>query len=257
MDSIRRCINSAGPVSRIQLPAVPQLDQELVLGLDAVKALDCWQGRCGEIFTVTDPQLGEYRARIIAIADSSVTLLPFEKIPTTESQIRLELLQALPEKERFELIIQKATELGVARIVPFLSAKSISLAERDSQQKKSHRWPDVLLRAARQCRRAEIPELSPVLEWELALEQCGAAELALICYEGQGTWPLAEALHGFRGQRVALMVGPEGGFSAEEIEQARDRGVLPVGLGPRVLRTETAAIIAAGVIQFALGDLGR
>jgi len=256
MDSIRKCTNRAGPISRIRLPAVPEIETEITLGVDAVEALDCWFGRVGEIFTVTDPQQNEYRARIVAIEPDSVTLLPFSQITPTESLIRLELLQALPEKERFELVLQKATEIGVARIIPYLSVKSTTLSERDAGQKKSHRWPDVLLRASRQCRRAEIPELSPVIEWNEALDQCVAAEMSLICYEGEGAWPLAEAIKDFRGQRIALMVGPEGGFSAEEIEQARKRGVLPVGLGPRTLRTETAAIIAAGVIQFALGDLG-
>ncbi|MBE9486447.1 MAG: RNA methyltransferase, partial [Chloroflexi bacterium] len=142
-------------------------------------------------------------------------------------------------------------------IAPYVSIHSATLAERDAGQKKSHRWPVVVLRAARQCRRAEIPELSPVLSWSEALNHCADAELSLVCYEGAGTWPLAEALNGFSAGRVALMIGPEGGFTEEEIAEARSRGLLPVGLGPRILRTETAAIIAAGVIQYAVGDLGR
>lgn len=256
MTSIRKCINSGGFVSRIRVPNAPQLEEKLVLGPEAVSALECWQGRCGEIFTVTDPLLREFRARVTAKDSTSVTLQPFASVAATESLVRIELLQALPEKERLELVLQKATELGVARIVPYLSTHSTTLEEREAGQKKSHRWPDVLLRAARQSRRAEIPELSPIVRWEEALDQCVDAELSLLCYEGEGSWPLADALKGFRGQRVALMVGPEGGFSPDEIEQARGRGVLPVGLGPRILRTETAAITAVGVIQYALGDLG-
>lgn len=257
MDSIRKCINAAGELSRIRLSAAPPLNRELVLGADARTALDCWRGRVGEIVTLTDPQLQEYRARVVAIDQASVTLLPFVQVAASESPLRMTLLQALPEKERFELVLQKATEIGVVRIVPYLSERSTTLAERDAGQKKSHRWPNVLLRAARQCRRAEIPELAPVCSWQDALAECAAAELSLVCFEGEGTWPLAEALKGFCGQRVALMVGPEGGFSAEEIEQARGMGVLPVGLGPRILRTESAAILAAGIIQYALGDLGN
>jgi len=253
----RKCINSAGELSRIRLSAAPRLNQQLQLGGNARAALDCWRGRVGEIVTLTDPQLLEYRARVIAIDPSSVTLLPFAQVAATESPLRITLLQALPEKERFELVLQKATEIGVVRIVPYLSERSTTLDERDAGQKKSHRWPNVLLRAARQCRRAEIPELAPVLDWQEALEECAAAELSLVCYEGEGTWPLAEALKGFCGQRISLMVGPEGGFSAAEIEQARGFGVLPVGLGPRILRTESAAILAAGIIQYSLGDLGN
>ncbi|NOY14501.1 MAG: RNA methyltransferase, partial [Deltaproteobacteria bacterium] len=196
-------------------------------------------------------------ARIIAKDETSVTLRPFSAVTAMESQLRIELLQALPAKERFELVLQKATEIGVARIVPYCSARSSTLPERDSRQKKSHRWPDILLRAARQSRRAEIPELSADISWQQALAQCAAAELSLLCYEGAGCRPLAEALRGFNGRRIALMIGPEGGFTPAEIEQARSLGILPVGLGPRILRTETAAIVAAAIIQFALGDLGR
>ena len=235
MDSTRKCINSAGEISRFRLTEAPQLEQPLVLGADALAALDCWRGRVGEIVTLTDPQLQEYRARVVAFDQSSVTLLPFVQVAASESPLRITLLQALPEKERFELVLQKATEIGVVRFVPYLSEHSTTLVERDAGQKKSHRWPNVLLRAARQCRRAEIPELSPVVDWQDALAECAAAELSLICYEGEGIWPLAEALKGFCGQRVALMIGPEGGYSAEEIDQARILGVLRVGLGPRLL----------------------
>lgn len=257
MDSNRKCINLAGSLSRVLLPNVPVLDEEIRLGPEALQALDCWCGRIGEIFTVIDPQLSEYRARIVAKDAFSVTVLPFLQVAPTESPVRIELFQAIPEKERLELVLQKATEIGVSRIVPYHSSRSITVQERDAGQKKSHRWPDVLLRAARQCRRAEIPELSPVLDWEEALDQCVEAEMSLICYEGEGCWPLAEVIKDFRGQRIALMVGPEGGFCLAEVEQARSRGVLPISLGPRILRTETAAIIAAGVIQFTAGDLGN
>jgi len=256
MVSTRKCINRAGSGSRIQLPEVPQLEVEITLGVDAVYAISCWCGRIGEIVTVTDPQQCEYRARITAVSKSSIKLIPFAQVAATESFVRIELFQALPEKERFELVLQKATELGVSRITPYLSAKSTTLAKRDAGQKKSHRWPDVLLRAARQCRRAQIPELSPVMGWHDALEQCAAADLALICYEGSGTRSFVEEIKGFRDLQIAVMVGPEGGFRSDEIEQACSLGVVPVRLGPRILRTETAAIAAVCGIQFAIGDLG-
>jgi 16S rRNA (uracil1498-N3)-methyltransferase len=83
------------------------------------------------------------------------------------------------------------------------------------------------------------------------------ADLALLCFEGADALPLAEVVRGFSGRTVALLIGPEGGFSDQEVVQARSYGLTPIDLGPRILRTETAAIIAAGIIQYALGDLGR
>lgn len=255
--SIPGCINGGGPHSRIQLPVVPVLERELQCGPELLAALNCWRARCGEIITVCDPQQEEYRARITALSAETVTLLPFSRIRATESPVRIQLLQALPEKERFELILQKATEIGVSRIVPLISQRSISLQQRDAGQKKSHRWPDVLLRAARQCRRAKLPELFPVTAWEPALALAAQADLALLCYEGAGTAPLAEILQGFTGCSIALIVGPEGGFCDAEVEQARCCGVVPIDLGPRILRTETAALMVAGIVQYTLGDLGR
>lgn len=256
-DLSRRCVNDGGAASRICLPAVPQLDEEICLDSTARAALRSWRARSGEVFTVCDPQQRQYRARVTALTEDSVTLLPFAQIPGTESPVMIDIFQALPEKERFELVLQKITEIGAGRIVPYTCSRSTTLAERDSGQKKSHRWPNVVLRAARQCRRAEIPELYPVLDWQQALSLCAEADLALLCYEGEGARPIGKALEPFGGQRVALMVGPEGGFGKEEAQQARSYGIQPIGLGPRILRTETAAIVATGVIQYALGDLGR
>ena len=255
--SIPKCINQGGLLSRILLPEVPVLEKELQLPSETLSSLGNWGARVGEIFTVCDPQRQEYRARITAIGNDFVTVLPFVRICSSESPIHISLFQALPEKERFELILQKATEIGVNRIVPFTCQRSTSLRERDAGQKKSHRWPGVLLRAARQCRRAEIPELFPVLSWQQVLEASAAqADLSLICYEGPGTVRLAEVMKTSSPRKVALIIGPEGGFPPQEIEQAISVGVVPVGLGPRILRTETAAILAAALIQFSLGDLG-
>ena len=256
-DLIPRCINGGGEASRIRLPMVPTIDEALRLGSEALPALHAWQARPGEIVTVSDPQQREYRARLTALDADSANLIPFALVPPSESPLRIHLLQALPEKERFELILQKGTEIGVSRIVPFTCRRSTTLRERDAGQKKSHRWPDVLLRAARQCRRAELPELFPVLDWGQTLSVAVAADLALLCFEGVGTLPLADALRSFSGSSIALIVGPEGGFALDEVEQAKRRGVIPIGLGPRILRTESAAIIASGIIQHVLGDLGR
>jgi len=257
LDSTRTCINSGGSLSVIRLPVVPQLDAELILNEVDCGPLQVWRARPGEIFTVTDPEGSNYRARVVACETDRAVLIPFATCSHNESFLHLEVYQAIPERERFELILQKLTELGVARIVPFTSQRSISQQERDAGQKKSHRWPDVLLRAARQCRRTTVPELGATLDWSACLQQAAQAELTLLLYEGQDRWAFHETVKKFRGQRVALIVGPEGGFTTGEVEQARQLGVLPVGLGPRLLRTETAAITGAALVQYQLGDLGE
>ncbi|MBE0597516.1 MAG: 16S rRNA (uracil(1498)-N(3))-methyltransferase [Desulfuromonadales bacterium] len=254
---IPACVNDGGAGSLVQLEAVPPLDEPVVLTSQAVAALGRWQPRPGEIYTVVDPYRTFYRARLIEWTPEKGVVIPFQRLSRpVESPVAVEVYQALPEKERFELILQKLTEIGVARIVPYISQRSTTVEERDAGQKKSHRWPQVILRAARQCRRGMLPELYPVLSWDQATWLATSADLKLLLFEGEAPWSLREALRNERPARVALVVGPEGGFAPEEAEAARNLGFLPVSVGPRLLRTETAAIVGAALVQYGLGDLG-
>jgi 16S rRNA (uracil1498-N3)-methyltransferase len=251
------CVNKGGEGSIVRLDAVPELESEFSLSPKAAAALECWQARPGEIVTVVDPELSFYRARLTGLDAAGGVLVPFHRFNRpVESQVAIEVYQALPQKERFELVLQKLTEIGVTRIVPYTSSRSTTPEERDAGQKKSHRWPEVILRAARQCRRAMLPELSPVLDWDGALSEARHADLKLMLFEGEAQLTLREALKGVNANRIALLVGPEGGFTEGEVEDARTLGFLPVSLGPRILRTESAAIVGAALLQYALGDLG-
>ena len=249
------CVNSGGPASIVRLESVPSLETVYPLCAAALTALAAWRARPGAIVTLVDPEQTCYRARLVASGEAW-QVVPFERLNRpAESRVDLQVYHALPEKERFELVLQKLTELGATRIVPMTTRRSATLEERDAGQKKSHRWPEVVLRAARQCRRAMLPELGTVTAWDGATAAAARADLRLILYEGEAGWGFDEALAGQRPGRVALLVGPEGGFAPEEVAEARDLGFLPVSLGPRILRTETAAIAAAAVLQYALGDL--
>lgn len=250
----RSCVNSGGAGSSLRLPGVPECDREIVLGDVSATVLRHWQARPGEILTAVDAQGGCWRLRLTGL--SPPRGVPFARLPRpVESPLALEVYQALPSRERFELVLQKLTELGVTRIVPVETARSVTRAERDAAQAKSHRWPDVILRAAKQCRRALLPELYLPVPLAAALALAGPAERKLLLYEGEQGLSLAAALAGPRPQQVALLIGPEGGFAAEEVVAARAAGFLTVGLGPRLLRTETAAIAAAALVQGMLGDL--
>lgn len=174
--------------------------------------------------------------------------MPFAVVADPEPSTRLVLFQALPEKERFELVLQKAVELGVDAIVPFVCRHSTSLAERDAGQRKSHRWPDVILRAARQCRRRILPELYPVLEWEQVLSLAAELSRTYFCHPTPGARPLVQALGENIGASLGLVVGPEGGFAGDEAAAATASGLRPVFLGPRMLRTETAAIASLSLM---------
>jgi 16S rRNA (uracil1498-N3)-methyltransferase len=165
------------------------------------------------------------------------------------------LFQALPGKERIELIIQKAVELGVKTIVPFKSKHSISLQEREAIQPKAHRWQYIALKAAKQCRRAIVPCVAPYCSFEQALEQTRPSELKIILLEKEEKRlaPLIRSMP--PPKNIALMVGPEGGWDVEEVERAREEGFFSGSLGGRILRTETAAIAACAILQYEWGGL--
>lgn len=251
------CVNGGGPGSLLQLPVVPVCEREIDLGPASLAVLHRWSARPGEILTATDPAGAVWRLRLTGLGATAYGI-PFVRLGRpAESPLAIDVYQAVPAKERFELVLQKLTELGVTRIVPVVTQRSTTPAQRDAGQPKSHRWPAVILRAAKQCRRARLPELYPAtaLAGALALAMAGTAELKLLLYEGEQTWTLTEAIGDLRPAHVALLVGPEGGFAAGEVAAARAAGFLPVSLGPRILRTETAAIAATALLQGLLGDL--
>jgi 16S rRNA (uracil1498-N3)-methyltransferase len=234
------------------------------------KNLLLWEPRAGEAVTVSTTDGKLFRARVTELKGTSARLLVFEECGVVKPSPAITLLQALPDKERMELVIEKTTELGVSRIVPFKSNKAISLGQREAKQRKAHRWGRVALRAARQSRRQSIPELLSYRNFPDALKAVNG-ELKIMLLEGGGIKPLKEVLkeghgpggHGPGGhgplvsnggiKEVALIVGPEGGFDAEEVEGAAKAGFIPACLGQRILRTETAAIIGVGIIRYELG----
>jgi 16S rRNA (uracil1498-N3)-methyltransferase len=153
-----------------------------------------------------------------------------------------------------ELIIQKATELGVSTILPFKSERSVSLEERDAKQRKSHRWQEVAVKAVQQSRRAKVPRIESYRSFQETLEVCRAEGLKILLCEKEGE-SLKMILRQYLPRKIYAMVGPEGGFTEEEVKLAKAGGFIPIKLGQRILRTETAAITLIGILQYELGDL--
>lgn len=237
------------------------LDQKVVIGKEVIiegpplEALRFQGGRIGSILTLTNSEGKDFRGRVLRLSGKRASVLTFETFQSpTESPLEIILLQALPEKERMELIIQKATELGVSAIVPFKSEKSISLKEREAKQKKAHRWQEIAIKAVQQSRRAKVPKIEHYRPFAEALEYCREEGLKILLWEKEGE-SLKKILKLLLPRKIYIMVGPEGGFSEEEVTLAKNQGFIPVKLGQRILRTETAAITLIGILQYELGDL--
>jgi len=242
-------------MDRIVLDRKVDKGEEVLIKGPPLEALRLQRARVGGLVTLTDCEGNDFRGRVIRLSKEEASVLIYDAFPSsTESFLEVILLQALPEKERMELIIQKATELGVSTIIPFKSGKSISLEEREAKQKKAHRWQEIAVKAVQQSRRARVPRVEHYRSFHEALEICRGDGLKILLWEKRGE-PLREILRKNHPQKVYAMIGPEGGFTEEEVALAKEKGFIPVKLGQRILRTETAAIALVGILQYELGDL--
>lgn len=176
--------------------------------------------------------------------------------------IRLTLLCGLLKGEKQDFVVQKATELGTARIVPVACRRSVPQLDSDRGEKKQQRWQRIALAAAQQCRRLDVPEVTAPTAWAEALKRPETTRppIRLLLYEGVAP-PLGAVLRrafdggagsGGRDRVVEILIGPEGGFTADEVIAAIEAGFVPASLGPLTLRAETAVVAALAVVRYAL-----
>jgi 16S rRNA (uracil1498-N3)-methyltransferase len=201
---------------------------------------------------------GEYEARVGLIARSSVSVLVGARHATDrESPLEVTLLQGIARGEKMDLVLQKSTELGVAAIRPLLSLRSNVRLKGDNEERKHEHWLGVIRSACEQCGRNRIPQLLPALRVADALVDLQQPVRLLLepDAQAQGLRQLLPLNSEAATTPIVLLVGPEGGFDAAEIQAAHAAGFRSCRMGPRVLRTETAALAALATLQALAGDL--
>jgi 16S rRNA (uracil1498-N3)-methyltransferase len=197
----------------------------------------------------------EYRCELVELGEEQIIAkIMWVQEADTELPSRICLFQGLPKGDKMELIIQKAVELGVYEIVPVATKRAVVKLDEKKEAAKRKRWNAISESAAKQSKRTIIPEVKPVLSFAQALEYAKHYEKKLIPYElAEGMDRTREIFAGIRsGDSVALFIGPEGGFDEKEIEAAQEAGLLPITLGKRILRTETAGMTVLSVLMFQL-----
>jgi 16S rRNA (uracil1498-N3)-methyltransferase len=170
----------------------------------------------------------------------------------TEATTKIHLMVALTQREKFEWILQKCCEIGVDQITPILCERSIQLSLSDFEKKKN-RWERILKEAAEQSRRGLIPVLNSPAPIQAAIQE--SAPKKIIAWEKEENNRLVDIFSHQKITDITLMIGPEGGFSEQEFQAAQASGWIPVSLGQRILRMETAAIVACGIILHLSGDI--
>ena len=214
----------------------------------------------GEDVILSSADGPEYHTTIVKVEKKSV-LLKVEGIDETsrESKLDITLCQSLPKSKKMDLIIQKCTELGVRRFIPFTSTRSISRLDGKEAAGKVKRWETIALEASRQCGRRFIPPVDNVMKLDDLLQKMVDLDddkvFKLIPWESEDNKGLRQ-LSDSETKRVILLIGPEGGFSSEEVDRAKRAGFIPISLGKRLLRTETAGIATVSMLQYIWGDMG-
>ena len=206
----------------------------------------------GECVTVCDMKGRVHHCVLESLDGETVTARILESNGReNESPVYIHLFQAYPKSDKLEWIIQKAVELGVSEITPFESERVIKRPKADRIAHITERNERIAEEAAKQCGRSVIPRVNAPIRFDEVLLRASDAELCLFCYEGDGTRSIKKicAEHP-EVHRIALVIGSEGGFSSGESEAARKAGLQMAGLGPRILRCETAPIYALSALSF-------
>ncbi|HWP91232.1 MAG TPA: 16S rRNA (uracil(1498)-N(3))-methyltransferase [Thermodesulfobacteriota bacterium] len=194
----------------------------------------------------------EYEGKITEINKREVKVLIRESRDVkTESGLNITLLQGIPKGDKMDWIVEKSTELGVRTIIPVITERS-----QIRESRKIQRWQRIANESIKQCGRVKAPKILTPLTFDAAIKFNNNSKLKLMFYEKAETRLINNMKNTIQPiDDITLLFGPEGGFSENEVKLAIEEGFTPIGLGPRILRTETAGIVALSILQFLFGDI--
>lgn len=234
-------------------------------GDDAHHALRVMRMKAGDRFLCSDGTGREALVEVTDIAKAQVIARVVERLaPLAEPLVKVWIAQSLPKGDKMETIIQKGTEIGAVKFIPFMSVRGIVKYEEGKEQKRLIRWRKIAKEAAEQAHRNIIPEIEPPCRWQQVIERAKEVDLALLCFEQAGRLQFRQIISTLRTERpvgaqmtILLMIGPEGGFSTAEVTEAEQAGWRMISLGRRILRTETAALVGLSCILYEFGEMGE
>jgi 16S rRNA (uracil1498-N3)-methyltransferase len=234
-------------------------------GDDARHLAAVMRSKPGDCFIACDGKGRDVLAKIVSVDKENVQADITEELTSqAEMAWKVTVAQSLPKGDKLEIVIQKGTEAGATSFQPFLSHRTVVQYDERKEAKRLDRWRKIAKEAAEQSHRSIVPNVQTVSTWKALLKQFAEYELILFCYEEEGRsgGGLRDLLSSFRSQmttvspRILIIIGPEGGFTAQEADAAVASGAKLIGLGRRILRTETAALYALACLAYESGELG-
>lgn len=234
------------------------LDTEMsIQGSDAHHISKVLRLQVGDQIVVVAPDGSTGTAQISSITIDKVMLILQETVAEEkEAPINIYLAQALPKSDKMDYIVQKSVELGVKEIYPMEAEHCIVQYDHVKRNARCERWQKIAVEAAKQCGRTVVPTVKPIAGLAAVLAAADADTIVIMLYEGQAVQGLKQALAEHKAEKYLLLIGPEGGFSAKEVALCQNHGACIVTLGPRILRTETAALAGVAAVMYEYGDLG-
>jgi 16S rRNA (uracil1498-N3)-methyltransferase len=229
-----------------------------ITGDDVKHIVRVMRMEAGEEVIVCDGLGHAYRVELTELGDGAVQGKIVEILTQSpEADVKITLAQGLPKGDKMELIVQKGTEVGIHRFVPLDMARCVVQYDAKKEQKRRERWQKIAKEAAEQAHRNLIPSIAEPMSFKQLMSSLDGFDLVVVPYEGEKARGLREVLADHPdAKHIAVLIGPEGGIAESEIETALAKGALPVTLGPRILRTETAGLVAATCIYYHYGQVG-
>jgi len=226
----------------------------LITGGDVKHIYKVLRLKPGDNIIINDLNGEEYLGEISEIIKECVKVVIREKLDVNnEPSVKIHLFQGVPKSSKMDFIIQKCCEVGVNEFTP-IQTKRTELDLKDI--KKIDRWQRIALESSKQSKRSLIPKVNEAISFSIFLKQLANFSMIIVPYEEENSFGIKELLRGSYHASIALVIGPEGGFESEEIESLREIGANIVTLGKRILRTETAGMIASAFILYELSDMG-
>lgn len=240
------------------------MTEAVITGDDAHHIANVMRTRAGETIIVSDGVSREVRATITEIGKGRIVARVTEALPMlAEPKLLVTIAQSLPKGDKMETVIQKGTEIGASRFIPFVSERTVVQYDGKKETKRLERWHKIAKEAAEQAHRNRIPDVVAPMTWKQLLQSVREADAAFFCYEKEDANILKQALQlaiskrgRVDGMNVLLIVGPEGGFTEGEAQEAEQAGCVSVKLGARILRTETAGLVGLTCLLYETGEMG-
>jgi len=227
-----------------------------ITGSDAAHIKKVLRMEPGDRIWLFDGRGFEYEAMIENLLAGSIEVSITKRfLSASESPVQIIAAQALLKDKKMDILARQLTEIGITKLIPFTAIRSVSRPDKKRLSARRKRWKKIAIEALKQCGRGHVTEIGETITFNDAIKIDDGCDLKIVFWENESK-PISDAIQHRHYRKILAVLGPEGGFSEKEIEDARACGFVTASLGPRILRAETAAVAACTILQYLFGDMG-